>query len=197
MPTDLTLQRLSSGSADATASAVRAGPAGTGVGQAAISQGGQSQAGPLPTDMPQASAILAGGAAAAAAGVADVAPSPDPSVALNPVLGLVVITFHDAAGTVTNTIPSERQLAAYQHWSRVHAGPPAPGMLPADAASHAVGATGGAGGAALGTETGGGKPQGGDAGSGGSAGRNPRAEHASAGGHDPPTTPSPPITREA
>ena len=61
-----------------------------------------------------------------------VAPSlvgPNPSLELDPMLGLVVIQFrNDAAGTVTDSIPSERQLQAYQRWATTHFGPAPSGM---------------------------------------------------------------------
>src|ERR1700722_2645052 len=62
-----------------------------------------------------------------------VAPSlvgPNPSLELDPMLGLVLIQFrNDAAGTVTDSIPSERQLQAYQRWATTHFGP-APRCMP-------------------------------------------------------------------
>ena len=39
----------------------------------------------------------------------------NPSLLLEPSLGLVVIQFRDAAGAVTLSIPSARQIAAYLH----------------------------------------------------------------------------------
>jgi len=42
--------------------------------------------------------------------------SPNPTLRLDPSLGIVVIEFRSNSGLVTNSIPSERQLAAYhQH----------------------------------------------------------------------------------
>ena len=38
----------------------------------------------------------------------------NPSFQFDPTVGLVVIKFHDHSGAVTNTIPSQRQLAAYR-----------------------------------------------------------------------------------
>lgn len=74
-------------------------------------------------------APAAGHAAAATPAPADApAPVPNPSVMLDPTLGLVVIAFHNAAGAVTRTIPSERQIAAYQQWNRDHTGPAPPAI---------------------------------------------------------------------
>lgn len=39
---------------------------------------------------------------------------PNPSMRLDPALGLVVIEFHDEAGGVVRTIPDPRQLDAYR-----------------------------------------------------------------------------------
>ena len=39
---------------------------------------------------------------------------PNPTFQLDAALGIVVIQFHDAAGAVTNSIPSQRQLDAYR-----------------------------------------------------------------------------------
>jgi hypothetical protein len=52
-------------------------------------------------------------------------PSPNPELQLDPALGVVVIEFRNTAGTVTTSIPSQRQLEAYQRWSvtRVGAAP--------------------------------------------------------------------------
>jgi len=48
-------------------------------------------------------------------------PYVNPSLHLDPALGLVVIEFRDAAGEVTASIPSQRQIDAY----RLHVHPPA------------------------------------------------------------------------
>ena len=51
-------------------------------------------------------------------------PQPSPVMVANPTLrfdvasGLVVIEYHDAAGDVTTSIPTLRQLEAYRHWSQ-------------------------------------------------------------------------------
>ena len=53
------------------------------------------------------------------------APSPitNPSLRLDPALGLVVIQFRNDVGTVTTSIPSEHQLQAYQRWQTTQFGP--------------------------------------------------------------------------
>jgi len=38
----------------------------------------------------------------------------NPSFRFDPSVGLMVIEFHDSSDTVTNSIPSQRQLAAYR-----------------------------------------------------------------------------------
>ena len=59
-------------------------------------------------------------------------PSSAPVLVTNPTLrfdvasGLVVIEFHDAAGDVTTSIPTLRQLEAYRQWSQ-----PLPGQTSA------------------------------------------------------------------
>lgn len=53
---------------------------------------------------------------------------PNPSLLLNPALGLVVIEFRNDAGAVTTSIPSERQLQEYQRWQTTHFGPAPSGM---------------------------------------------------------------------
>src|SRR5262249_2872666 len=50
-------------------------------------------------------------------------PVPNPSLRLNAALGLVVIEFRNDAGTVTSSIPSQRQLEAYQRWETTRFGP--------------------------------------------------------------------------
>jgi hypothetical protein len=55
------------------------------------------------------------------------AASPSPitnlSLRLDLVLGLVVMEFRNNAGAVTTSIPSQRQLQAYQKWDATHFGP--------------------------------------------------------------------------
>jgi hypothetical protein len=52
---------------------------------------------------------------AASASVAPVTPGvPNPTLRLDPALGLVVIEFLSKTGTVTTSIPTQRELAAYQ-----------------------------------------------------------------------------------
>ncbi len=53
---------------------------------------------------------------------------PNPSLELDPALGLVVIQFRNDSGAVTDSIPSERQLAAYQRWATTQFGPAPTGM---------------------------------------------------------------------
>jgi hypothetical protein len=57
----------------------------------------------------------------------------NPSMRLDAALGLVVIEFRDSAGSVSTSIPSERQLQAYRQYerSRSEAGQPGPeGLAP-------------------------------------------------------------------
>jgi hypothetical protein len=54
---------------------------------------------------------------------ANPSPIPNPSLRLDPALGLVVIEFRNNAGVVSRSIPSQRELAAYQKWAMTHAGP--------------------------------------------------------------------------
>jgi hypothetical protein len=58
--------------------------------------------------------------AATAAPVEPTAPaataSPNPTLALNAALGLVVIEFRNSAGTVVSSIPTAQQIQAYQAW---------------------------------------------------------------------------------
>jgi hypothetical protein len=54
---------------------------------------------------------------------ANPSPIPNPSLRLDPALGLVVIEFRNHAGVVSRSIPSQRELAAYQKWAITHAGP--------------------------------------------------------------------------
>jgi hypothetical protein len=50
--------------------------------------------------------------------------APNPTLELNAALGLVVIEFRNSTGTVTNTIPSQQQLQAYQQWQMSGVGSP-------------------------------------------------------------------------
>jgi hypothetical protein len=63
-------------------------------------------------------------------------PSPiiSPTLRLEVGLGLVVIEFRSHGGTITTSIPSQRQLAAYQRWAQTHAGQ-APGEASAAGAA--------------------------------------------------------------
>jgi hypothetical protein len=76
---------------------------------------------------PATSAAPAGGGAAT-----DTA---NPSLALDPSLGLVVIQFHDASGAVVSSIPSASQLAAYSAWRQTGQGPDPLGANPGAAAA--------------------------------------------------------------
>ena len=58
--------------------------------------------------------------------------NPNPTLRLDPALGLVVIEFHNSDGTVTTSIPTQRQLEAYQRWETTRFGPaPAGAYRPA------------------------------------------------------------------
>jgi hypothetical protein len=48
---------------------------------------------------------------------------PNPTLRLDPALGIVVIEFRNGTGAVTTSIPSERQLQAYQKWKLSRVGP--------------------------------------------------------------------------
>ncbi len=53
----------------------------------------------------------------------------NPNLRLDPALGLVVIEFRDdASGAITTSIPSQRQLEAYQRWGLTHSGPTPNGL---------------------------------------------------------------------
>ena len=49
---------------------------------------------------------------------------PNPTMRLDPALGVVVIAFHDGHGAVTRSIPTQQQLDAYRTWERTKSGPP-------------------------------------------------------------------------
>jgi len=49
-------------------------------------------------------------------------PIPNPQLRLDPALGLVVIEFRDNSGSVTTSIPSQRQLEAYRMWEQSRTG---------------------------------------------------------------------------
>ena len=58
--------------------------------------------------------------------------SPNPSLRIDPALGIVIIAFHDDPGKVSCTIPTERQLDAYRRSFSGNADTttlPAPGYL--------------------------------------------------------------------
>ena len=59
--------------------------------------------------------------------------SGNPSERLDPGLGLIVLSLHDAAGQVTDSIPTARQLQAYRIWQAAQLGAtprPTPQALP-------------------------------------------------------------------
>ena len=61
------------------------------------------------------------------------ATSGNPSERLDPGLGLIVLSVHDAAGQVTDSIPTARQLQAYRVWQEARVGAtqgPTPPPLP-------------------------------------------------------------------
>lgn len=47
----------------------------------------------------------------------------NPTLRLNAALGLVVIEFRNDAGVITTSIPSQRQMEAYQRWAQTRTGP--------------------------------------------------------------------------
>jgi hypothetical protein len=49
-------------------------------------------------------------------------PIPNPTVRFDPALELVVIEFYSAAGSVTTSVPSQRQLQEYRRWNATHLG---------------------------------------------------------------------------
>jgi hypothetical protein len=61
-------------------------------------------------------------------------PSPiaNPSLRLDPALGIVVLEFRNDAGAVTTSIPSQRQLQAYQKWETTRLGPAPAGKAPSE-----------------------------------------------------------------
>jgi hypothetical protein len=63
----------------------------------------------------------------------------NPSLRLDPALGLVVLQFHSDTGAPTTSIPSERQLEAYQRWTQTRIGTPPAGMGVASDSQAAVG----------------------------------------------------------
>ncbi len=56
-------------------------------------------------------------------------PVANPTLRLDAALGLVVIEFRNNSGAVTTSIPSERQLEAYQRWAATRVGPAPQGEL--------------------------------------------------------------------
>lgn len=65
---------------------------------------------------------------------ANPSPTTNPSLRLDPALGIVVLEFRNDAGAVTTSVPSQRQLQAYQRWAQTHSGQtPRDGASPPDA----------------------------------------------------------------
>ena len=50
-------------------------------------------------------------------------PIVNPTLRLEPALGLVVIEFRNDSGAITTSIPSQRQIEAYQRWETTRIGP--------------------------------------------------------------------------
>jgi hypothetical protein len=50
-------------------------------------------------------------------------PITNPTLRLDAALGLVVIEFRNQGGGITTSIPSQRQLQAYQRWQTTRLGP--------------------------------------------------------------------------
>ena len=86
-------------------------------------------------DTPSQPGLSAGESAVQANQEAAVSPAPNPSLQLDVGLGLVVIEFRNDAGAVTNSIPSKRQMQAYQRWQTTHFGPAPHGMKATTAGS--------------------------------------------------------------
>lgn len=63
---------------------------------------------------------------AAAAAAPPVQAFANPSLRLDPALGLVVIEFRNETGTVTRSIPTQQQLDAYKRLGRPPPGPDEP-----------------------------------------------------------------------
>ncbi len=56
---------------------------------------------------------------------------PNPTLRLDMTLGMVVIEFHNSAGSVTDSIPGQRQLDAYRMARELNDAPdPSPGTAP-------------------------------------------------------------------
>lgn len=83
--------------------------------------------------------------------------TPNPTLELDPALGLVVIQFRDANGAVTSSIPSQQQIDAYRLWQEAKVGPP-PNIDGGVATPTPTSDGGQAGGAQPGTPPAGGNP---------------------------------------
>jgi hypothetical protein len=57
-------------------------------------------------------------------------PVTNPTLRLDAALGLVVIEFRNQGGTITTSIPSQRQLQEYQRWAATQLGPMPAGNSP-------------------------------------------------------------------
>ena len=106
-----------------------------------------SQSPPAVTEVP-ASAPVGRPRRRSVPAAAPAAPSPtaaagNPSLRLDPGLGLVVIEFRDTAGVVTGTIPTAQQLQAYRRWQDQQVGPPAPAAAGPSSVPPRRGRTGG------------------------------------------------------
>jgi hypothetical protein len=64
----------------------------------------------------QAASPQAGTRASTSAPAAAQPSHPNPALSLNATLGLVVLEFRGADGDITESIPSQQQIAAYQTW---------------------------------------------------------------------------------
>lgn len=78
---------------------------------------------PVPGGRQLRGTAAGGPAAAVPTAVPPRAAAGNPSQRLDPGLGLVVIEFHNAAGTITGTIPTAQQLQAYRRWETAQVGP--------------------------------------------------------------------------
>jgi hypothetical protein len=96
-----------------------------------IEQGTLDQAGARPSAAPRV-AVPAAAPPPAANAAAPTAPIVNPALRFDLRLGLVVIEFFDDRGEVSTSIPTPRQLKAYESGLNVRSGPmPLPSDLPA------------------------------------------------------------------
>ncbi len=59
---------------------------------------------------------------AASTGATALPDLPNPSIHIDPQLGMVVLQFRSSSGVVTNTLPTQAQLDAYRAFGVPHAG---------------------------------------------------------------------------